>query len=83
VQAIVPGQEPSRGHLYIFDDTNSVVKKAPVKISGVKDNMAMVSEGLSPGDIVAVAGVAFLSDGQKVRLMQQAEEAKTETFQLK
>ena len=83
LQAFVPSQEPNRGHLFIFDSTNSVVKKTPVKISGVKDNKAIVSEGLGSGDIVAVAGVAFLSDGQKVRLMQQAEEARAETFQLK
>jgi multidrug efflux system membrane fusion protein len=83
VHAVVPGQEPNRGHLFIFDVANSVVKKTPAKISGVKDNMAIVSEGLSSGDIVAVAGVAFLSDGQKVRLMQQAEEARAEPFQLK
>ncbi len=83
LNAFVPSQEPNRGHLYIFDTQNSMVKKAPVKISGVKDNQAIISEGLGSGDIVAVAGVSFLSDGQKVRLMQKAEETRADTFQLK
>ncbi len=83
LQAFVPSQEPNRGHFFIFDATNSVVKKAPVKVSGVKDNMVIVSEGLSSGDTVAVAGVGFLSDGQKVKLMQQAEATTGDTLQFK
>jgi hypothetical protein len=32
--------------------------------------MTIVSEGLSAGDIIAVAGVSFLADGMKVKLME-------------
>jgi hypothetical protein len=32
-----------------------------------------VYEGLAAGDIIVVAGVSFLADGLKVRLMEQKE----------
>jgi hypothetical protein len=31
----------------------------------------MVTTGVKGGDIIAVAGVSFLEDGQKVNLMQK------------
>jgi hypothetical protein len=30
-----------------------------------------ITEGLAPGDIIVVAGVSFLRDGQQVKLMSQ------------
>ena len=42
--------------------------------------MVVVLEGVSPGDILAAAGVSFLSDGMKVKLMADAKEEKPETL---
>jgi hypothetical protein len=39
-----------------------------VRGAGVQENMIAIV-GVKPGDIVAVAGVNFLADGQKVKLM--------------
>ncbi len=33
--------------------------------------MGNVYEGLNPGDVIAVAGVSFLAEGMKVKLMQE------------
>ncbi len=82
-QAFLPGLEPNQGFLFVFDADSSTVKKTPVKVSGVKDNLAIVTEGLGSGDIIAVAGVGFLSDGQKVRLMEQPEQDRPATFELR
>jgi multidrug efflux pump subunit AcrA (membrane-fusion protein) len=35
------------------------------------DNNVAVKEGVKPGDIIVVAGVSFLEDGQKVKLMER------------
>jgi len=39
--------------------------------AGVRDNRVLISEGITAGDIVAVAGVSFLRDGQKVKLLSE------------
>jgi RND family efflux transporter MFP subunit len=71
IQAILPGKEVRRGHAFVYDPGTSTVRKTPIQIIGGERNMSIVSEGLSAGDIVAVAGVSFLADGMKVKLMEQ------------
>jgi multidrug efflux pump subunit AcrA (membrane-fusion protein) len=61
VSALAPGDEKE----------SSTVKKTPVRSpAGIQDNYVAVKEGVKPGDIIAVAGVSFLEDGQKVKLME-------------
>ena len=70
--AITAGDANARGYVFIFKEDSSTVKKTPVEVdaSGVRDNDVVVSKGLEAGDIIAVAGVSFLEDGQKVKLME-------------
>ena len=49
----------------------STVKKTAVRARGIEHKKAIVYEGLAPGDIIASAGVSFLADGMKVKLMKQ------------
>ena len=78
--AVEATTEPNKGFAYVYQADTSTVKKTPIQWRGVKDNMIIISEGLSPGDIVATAGVSFLSDGMKVKLMADAKKAKPETL---
>ena len=82
--AISPTEEPNRGFVFVYQPDTSTVKKTPVRWLGVRNNMPVVSEGVSPGDILAVAGVSFLSDGMKVKLMEEAKsnKAKLETLDI-
>ncbi len=59
----------NRATLFLFDEETSTVKAKEVDIAGIRENMAIVFEGIKEGDIVASAGVSFLKDGQKVRLL--------------
>ncbi|MCB1909893.1 MAG: efflux RND transporter periplasmic adaptor subunit [Rhodocyclaceae bacterium] len=68
VSALKPGSEPGRGDVFVFDSDAGVARVTPVRILSARDNDAVVT-GLEPGQRVIVAGVAFLSDGQAVRLM--------------
>jgi multidrug efflux pump subunit AcrA (membrane-fusion protein) len=70
LSAIAPGDGPGQGYAFIYDPETQTVKKTLVKGRGAVDNFVNVVEGIEPGDIVAVAGVTFLSDGQTVKLMQ-------------
>lgn len=72
IQAFLPGNESEQWYVFVYDPKTSAVRKTVVKgDSDVQNNMGIVYEGLSTGDIIAVAGVSFLADGMKVKLMKQ------------
>ncbi len=67
--AIAPGEEPRHGYVFVYDVESKKVRRIRVRARGGIDNMAAIYEGVQPGDIVAVAGVSFLTDGQEVKLI--------------
>lgn len=71
LQALLPAPEANQGYAFVYDPKTSTVKKTPVRFIGTKHKKVIVDEGLAAGDIIAVAGVSFLADGLKVKLMKQ------------
>ena len=71
LSAVGKGSGKSDFYVFIFDKATATVKKTPVKGGGVTGNRVGVNEGVKAGDIIAVAGVTFLEDGQKVKLMKE------------
>jgi multidrug efflux pump subunit AcrA (membrane-fusion protein) len=59
--------------VFLYDGGTSTVHKHQVTIEGIRDNKLVITEGLSAGDLVASAGVSFLSEGQKVKLLPVQE----------
>lgn len=55
--------------VYVYDEASQTVKRRTVQMIGVRDNQLLVSEGLNVGDRVAVAGIPFLREGLKVKLL--------------
>jgi multidrug efflux system membrane fusion protein len=53
--------------VFIFDPETSTLLKRKVRIRDVRGNRFEVIEGLKDGDIIVTAGVAFLSEGQRVK----------------
>jgi len=47
--------------------TDLIAKRRPVKVGNASGDRVEIVEGLQAGDRIAIAGVSFLSDGQKVR----------------
>ncbi len=71
VSAVAAGDEPGQGYVFLFDAASSTVKRTPITGQGVQDNRIFITEGVEAGDVIAVAGVSFLRDGQQVKLMSQ------------
>ena len=71
LQSLLPSSEANRAYAFVYDPKTSTVKKTPVHLNGTENRKAIVNEGLAAGDIIAVAGVSFLADGLKVKLMKQ------------
>ena len=68
IEAIAPGGGESKNYVFVFDKESSTVKKTAIESGSFRANNIVVNKGLNAGDIIAVAGVSFLRDGQKVRL---------------
>lgn len=66
--ALLPAEENKKAYLFVFDAKDSVVKKTKVEIINIRDNELEIASDLKPGDVIATAGVSFLTDGMKVKL---------------
>jgi RND family efflux transporter MFP subunit len=63
------------GTVFLYVSATSTVKKHAITAGGVRDNRLVVTDGIAAGDIVASAGVSYLTDGQKVKLLPLEEQA--------
>jgi len=70
MQAILPSSEADQGYAFVYDSQTSRLKKTKVDVRGAEEKKTIVTGGLAEGDIIAVAGVSFLSDGLEVKLME-------------
>ena len=71
VGALSPGGADGANYVFVYDVESSTVTRTAIEEEGIRDSAVVVTSGLKAGDIIAVAGVSFLRDGQKVRLMEQ------------
>ena len=69
--AVAPGDKPETGYVFKYDPDSETVKRTEVGGRAGQGNLVEITNGVSPGDILAAAGVSLLRDGQKVTLMQQ------------
>ena len=80
VSALVQSGDSTKGSVFVYDPKTSTVKRTPVESKSVRDNSVVISDGVKSGDIIAVAGVSFLEDGQKVKLLEQQTEKSDSQF---
>lgn len=63
-------ERDKQSFVWLYDDTNSVVRMQPVEVTQVlKDGEAVVKSGLRHGQVIIVAGVNSLREGQQVKLL--------------
>jgi multidrug efflux pump subunit AcrA (membrane-fusion protein) len=60
--------------VFVYDQSSSTVRKRQITVGGVRDNKLVATAGVAPGDVVASAGVSYLVDGQKVKLLPLQDE---------
>ena len=65
VEAVVSNPDKS-SFVWLVDPDTMTVHKNDVKINQIKNNSVIINEGLKAGDVLAVSGVNYLSEGQKV-----------------
>jgi multidrug efflux system membrane fusion protein len=68
ISAVGVGQKQSQ-FVFVYQSDSHSVEKRQVIADNIRGNLVYISDGLSEGEIIAVAGVAFLRDGQSVTLL--------------
>lgn len=69
--AILPTEQESLVNLFVYNAAEGVVEKRQAQVVNIRDNNAMIAGDVKAGDIIAVAGVSFLVDKMKVKLLGQ------------
>ena len=57
--------------VFVYNPETSTVHKRVVQSAGVRGNELIIAEGLEIGELVARAGVSYLHEGQKVKLLPE------------
>lgn len=57
---------PSASAVWVFDAASGTVQSRPVVVAGADGNLAVIADGLKPGEEVVATGVHVLSPGQQV-----------------
>ncbi len=68
--AILPSDKKMQGYVFLYDPKTHTVKKTNVVARDIINNEVEIEQGLKPGDFIVVAGVHYLHDGEKVKLMR-------------
>ena len=61
--------DPGKTQVFVYDEDTSTVSRRDVTVAGVRENTIIIVDGLQLGERVASAGVSFLREGQKVKLL--------------
>lgn len=65
--------DDNQSYVWLINKTTQTVKKQPVTLKRISSNGLLITKGLESGDRIATAGVHFLREGMKVRIMQNKE----------
>lgn len=56
--------------VFVFDPGTETVRKREVLMAGIRENKLLIIDGLELGERIAIAGVSFLREGMKVKLIE-------------
>jgi RND family efflux transporter MFP subunit len=69
VTAVFSPEATEQSYVWVIDEAAMTVARRPVEVAGLNDTGVTIAEGLQPGEWIAVAGVHYLAEGQKVRML--------------
>ncbi|HLP08623.1 MAG TPA: efflux RND transporter periplasmic adaptor subunit [Opitutaceae bacterium] len=65
--AIQPAANPGSGHVFVLDSVSQRLARRAVQYRSPHGADVLVTDGVHPGELVAVAGLPFLRDGESAR----------------
>jgi RND family efflux transporter MFP subunit len=76
--AVLSPEGNDKTYVWIIDEKTETVTRREVTTGALLDTGIIVKTGIEPGEWVATAGVNFIRDGQKVRLIKPSAEEVTQ-----
>ena len=73
ISAIYSPADDKKSYAWVINEETGDVRLQVVTLGKVVSSGLVIKEGLKPGDWVATAGVHFIREGMKVRIMQDKE----------
>jgi len=70
ISAIFSPEDNDKSFVWVGDGETGVVSRREVSVGALNDIGIPVLSGLEPGEWVVTAGVSYLNEGQKVKLME-------------
>ncbi len=74
LSALFTSGESRDTYVWIINDQSNTVSKRKVITDRLTDHGQIVAEGLEPGELIATAGVHYLKEGQKIKILQNNAE---------
>ncbi len=74
IGALKPDIESKSATVFVYDESEGVVRSRPVQVVGIDGNTPQIVGGLKAGEVIAAAGVGHMYDGMKVRLLDADKE---------
>ncbi|MCZ6895428.1 MAG: efflux RND transporter periplasmic adaptor subunit, partial [Gammaproteobacteria bacterium] len=71
VSAVLTDAADEKTYVWVIDESTLAVQKRAVTPGPLTDRGIKITGGLEPGEWIATAGVHYLKDGQKVRILEQ------------
>lgn len=71
LSAVFSGSDSNTSYVWKYNEQAQRVSKVAVQKGKITDQGLIITDGLKSGDWIATAGVHFLSEGQKVRLLDE------------
>lgn len=67
--SVIPGNDLASARVFVFDVKESVVRARTVNVIDARGENLLIAGEISEGDTIAIAGVSFLADEMRVRLL--------------
>ena len=71
----VKGASDMKPTVFVVDPESSTLQAKVVKVGSMVGSSIQVTEGVTIGDRVVIAGISFMREGDKVSLMKEVEQA--------
>ena len=72
VNAVFSPERGKNSFVWVIDEATGTVSRREVVTTHLGDSGVVIKQGLKPGEWIATAGVHFLKEGQKVRIIEQS-----------
>lgn len=81
VSAVFSNESNDKSFVWVIDEGEMKVTRREVKTGKLTNRGIIIHEGIEAGEWIATAGVSYLNEGQKIRILGQESNSKEENIE--